>query len=231
MWFRHDRIREAILAELDDARRGSLQLALARRLAAEPELFAIAAEQYLSVIEAVTDAAERSKVVALLRRAAEQATLVGEYGQLHTLLAGALRIADASDTATLIELHTGRLTALFCLGRLEEADEDYRLIDRLSTSVVQRLDATCVQVRSLTNRTLYPEAIELAAMALRELGITVPARDRLPELLERYFEYLYRWLDHFDDTDDLGRPEITDPTPAGRDLPVRRGLSDHDLCR
>ena len=212
VWFRHDRIREAILAELDDARRGSLQLALARRLAAEPELFAIAAEQYLSVLEAVTDAAERSKVVALLRRAAEQATLVGEYGQLHTLLAGALRIADASDTATLIELHTGRLTALFCLGRLDEADEDYRLIDRLSTSVVQRLDATCVQVRSLTNRTLYPEAIELTVMALHELGITVPGPDRFPELLERYFECLYRWLDHFDDTDDLGRPQITDPT-------------------
>ena len=212
VWFRHDRIREAILAELDDARRGSLQLALARRLAAEPELFAIAAEQYLSVLEAVTDAAERSKVVALLRRAAEQATLVGEYGQLHTLLAGALRIADARDTATLIELHTGRLTALFCLGRLDEADEDYRLIDRLSTSVVQRLDATCVQVRSLTNRTLYPEAIELTVMALHELGITVPGPDRFPELLERYFECLYRWLDHFDDTDDLGRPQITDPT-------------------
>ena len=211
VWFRHDRIREAILAELDDSRRGGLQLRLARRLAAEPGLFAIAAEQYLPVLEAVTDAAERARVVALLRRAAEQATLVGEYGQLDTLLTGALRIADASDTATLIELHTGRLTALFCLGRLDEADGDYRLIDRLTTSVTQRLDATCVQIRSLTNRTLYPEAIELAVTALHELGITVPAPDRFPELLERYFQYLYRWLDHLDDTDDLARPQITDP--------------------
>src|SRR5271166_973273 len=211
VWFRHDRIREAILAELDDSRRGGLQLRLARRLAAEPGLFAIAAEQYLPVLEAVTDAAERARVVALLRRAAEQATLVGEYGQLDTLLTGALRIADASDTATLIELHTGRLTALFCLGRLDEADGDYRLIDRLTTSVTQRLDATCVQIRSLTNRTLYPEAIELAVTALHELGISVPAPDRFPELLERYFQYLYRWLDHLDDTDDLARPQITDP--------------------
>ena len=69
-----------------------------------------------------------------------------------------------------------------------------------------------MQVRSLTNRKLYTEAIELAVDALSELGSTVPAPERLPELLERYFDYLYRWLDHTDDTDDLARPEITDPT-------------------
>ena len=113
---------------------------------------------------------------------------------------------------TLIELHTGRLTALFCRGRLEEADEDYRIIEQLSTSVTQRVDATCVQVRSLTNRKLYTEAIELAVNALGELGTTVPAPERLPELLERYFDYLYRWLNHTEETDDLARPEITDPT-------------------
>ena len=150
-------------------------------------------------------------MVALLRRAAEQAALVGGYGQVHTLLSGALRVADAGDAATLIELHTARLTALFCLGRLEEADEDYRIIERLSTTVLQRVDATCVQVRSLTNRKLLAEAIELAVDALRELGITVPAPDRLPELIEGYFEHLYRWLDHTDAAEDLARPEITDP--------------------
>jgi predicted ATPase/signal transduction histidine kinase len=210
--FRHDRIREAILDELDAQQLRSLQLALARRLAATPDLFAVAAEQYLPVIEAVTDAAERSAVVTLLRRAAEQATLVGEYSQVHTLLTGALRVADAGDAATLIEVRTSRHAALYSSGRLEEADEDYRIIERLSTTVMQRIDATCVQVLSLTNRKLYTEAIELAVDALRELGITVPAADRLPELLERYFEYLYRWLDHTDATDDLARPEITDPT-------------------
>jgi signal transduction histidine kinase len=210
--FRHDRIREAILAELDAQRRHRLHLALARRLAAEPGLFAVAAEQYLPVIDAVTDAGERLRVVALLRRAAEQATLVGEYTQVHKLLSSALQVADPGDTAALIQLHTWRLTALFCLGRLEEADEDYRIVDRLSTAALQRVDATCVQVRSLTNRKLYTDAIDLAVAALRELGTTVPAPERLPELLERYFEYLYRWLDHTDDTDDLGRPEISDPT-------------------
>jgi predicted ATPase/signal transduction histidine kinase len=210
--FRHDRIREAILAELGLERRRSVHLELARRLAVKPELFALAAEQYLPVIDTITDAAERSQVVALLRRAAEQATLVGEYSQVETLLTGALRVADASDSATLIALHTGRQAALYSLGRLEEADEDYRIIERRCTVAPQRIEAICVQVRSLTHRKRYTEAIELAVTALREMGVSVPAPDRLPELLQNYFDYLYRWLDHTDDTDDLGRPEITDPT-------------------
>ncbi len=210
--FRHDRIREAIVAELDAERQRSVHLALARRLAVEPALYAVAAEQYLPVIDSVTDAGERSVAAALLSRAAEQAALVGEYGQVHAMLSSALQVADPGDTAALIRLHTRRLTALFCLGRLQEADEDYGVVDRLSTTALQRVDATCVQVRSLTNRKLYGDAIELAMTALRELGTTVPPPERLPELLERYFAYLYRWLDDTDDADDLGRPEITDAT-------------------
>jgi predicted ATPase len=58
--FRHDRIREVILRGLDPSRRRFLQLAMARRLAAVPELFAVAAEQYLPVAGAVDGPAERA---------------------------------------------------------------------------------------------------------------------------------------------------------------------------
>ena len=57
--FRHDRLREAILAGLEPPQRRTLQLAMARRLAEVPELFAVAAEQYLPVVDAVDDPAER----------------------------------------------------------------------------------------------------------------------------------------------------------------------------
>ena len=42
-------------------------------LAGVPQLFAVAGEQYLPMVDAVTDAAERHLVVGLLRRAADQA--------------------------------------------------------------------------------------------------------------------------------------------------------------
>ena len=210
--FRHDRIREMILGGLNPRRRRTLQLAMARRLAAVPELFAVAAEQYLPVMDAVDDPAERRAVVGLLLRAAGQATLTGDYALVNTLLAAALRLLDPGETATLVEVHTGRHAALFSLGRLEEADEEYGTIERLSAAALDRADATWVQISSLTQRNRFAEAFGLGLDSLRELGITVPTADLLPAQLDRQFGYLYRWLDHIDGADELVRPDITDPT-------------------
>jgi signal transduction histidine kinase len=213
--FRHDRIREVILSRLDPARRRALQLAMARRLAGVPESFAVAAEQYLPVVDEVNDAAERRVVVGLLRRAADQATLIGDYGLVNALLAAALRLIDPGETATLIEVHTRRHAALFSLGQLEDADGEYRTIEGLCVTATERADATCVQVRSLTHRNRYAEAVGLGLASLRELRIAVPAADRLPAELDHQFEYQYWWLDLLDHTDGAGllsRPEITDPT-------------------
>jgi signal transduction histidine kinase len=210
--FRHDRIREVVVGGLAAQRRRSLQLAMARRLAAVPELFAAAAEQYLPVVDAVDDAGERCVAVGLLRRAADQAGLTGEHTLVNALLAAALRLIDPGQRATLTEVHTGRHAALFSMGRLEEADDTYRTIEGLSTIVLERVDATAVQVRSLIHRYRFAEAIGLGLEALGECGITVPAADRLAAELDCQFGYLYRWLDHTDAADDLARPDLTEPT-------------------
>jgi signal transduction histidine kinase len=210
--FRHDRIRETVLGRLEPERRRTVQLAMARRLAAMPELFAAAAEQYLPVIDAVDEAAERRQVVGLLRRAAGQATLIGDYALIHALLTAALPAVDPGETATLAELNTGRHAALYCLGRLEEADEVYRTIERLCPAVLDRAGATAVQVRSVTHRTRFAEALRLGLESLCELGITVPAVDRLAAALDRQFSYLYQWLDHTEAADDLTLPDLTDPS-------------------
>ena len=133
--FRHDRTREAILGGLDPQRQQALQLAMARRLAAVPELFAAAAEQYLPVAGAVDDAAERRQVVGLLRRAAGQAALIGDYALVNALLAAALPLIGPGEEATLTAVHTARHAALYGLGRLEEADEEYQAIEGLCTTV------------------------------------------------------------------------------------------------
>ena len=210
--FRHDRIREVILGGLEPRRRDTLRLTIARRLAEAPELFAAAADQYLPVVDAVDDAAEREQVVELLRRAADQAKLTGDYALVNALLAAALRLIDPRETATLIAVHTDRHAALYSIGRVDEADEEYRTIEGLSTTALDRADATAVQVRSLTHRKLFPAAIRLGVDSLRQLGITVPAVDRLPVELAHQIDHLYRWLDHTDDADDLARPDLTDPT-------------------
>jgi GAF domain-containing protein len=210
--FRHDRIREAVLGGVDPGRRRALQLAMARRLAAVPELFAAAAEQYLPVAGAVADAAERRQVAGLLRRAAGRATLTGDHTLVYALLTAALPVVDPDQTGTLAAVHTGRHAALYCLGRLEEADEVYRTIERLCPAAADRADATAVQVLSMTHRSRFAEALRLSLDSLRELGITVPATDRLAAELDHQFGYWYQWLDHTEAAGDLARPDLTDPT-------------------
>jgi len=210
--FRHDRIREAVLRGLDPQRQRSLRLAMARRLAAEPGLFTAAAGQYLPVADAVDDPAERRQVVGLLRRAAGQAALIGDYALVNALLSAALRLIDPGETGALVEVHTARHAALYCLGRPDDVDEEYRAIERLCRTAVERADATAVQVTSLTHRNRLTEAIGLSLQSLAELGIAVPAADRLPAEVDEQFKYLYRWLDETEAADDLARPEITDPT-------------------
>jgi signal transduction histidine kinase len=209
--FRHDRLREAIMAGLGPRRRRALHLAIARRLAEVAELWAAAAEQYLPVVDTIEDAAERRVAVGLLRRTAKQARLTGDHARVNALLAAALRLIDPDETATLIEVRTALHTALYGMGRLEEADEQYRAINQLRPTALQRADTTCLQVRSLTHRNRSTEALRLGLEALRELGITVPAPDRLPAELDHQFDVLDRWLDHTETTDDLSRPEIADP--------------------
>ena len=209
--FRHDRVREGILRGLDPQRRRTVQLAMARRLAGMPELFAAAAEQYLPVADAVDDPVERRAVVGLLRRAAGQAALTGDYALVNALLAAALPLIDRDETVTLVEVHTGRHAALYGLGRLEEADEEHSAIEGLCRNALGRADATCVQVRSLTHRNRFAEAIGLGRGALGKLGFTVPAAGRLSVEVDDQFGYLYQWLDHTDDGVDLTRPDITEP--------------------
>jgi signal transduction histidine kinase len=210
--FRHDRIREAVVGGLDRERRRGLQLTMARRLAQVPELFAVAAEQYQPVVDAVEDTRERHAVVDLLRRAADQAVLIGDYVLVDALLAAALSLIDAGEKAMLALVHTGRHAALYSMGRLEEADDVYRTIEGLHSTALDRAHATAVQVSSLTHRNRFSEAVALGIDSLRELGIIVPAADRLPAELDHQFGHLYRWLEQTDRAEAAARPDITAPT-------------------
>jgi signal transduction histidine kinase len=138
--------------------------------------------------------------------------MTGDHTHVNALLAVALRLIGPDEIAALIEVRTAWHAALYSMGRLEEVDEHYRAINRLRPTTLQRADATFLQVRSLTHRNRSSEALGLGLDSLRELGITVPAPDRLPAELDHQFDRLYRWLDHTETADDLSRPEITDPS-------------------
>jgi signal transduction histidine kinase len=209
--FRHDRLRETVLAQMPPSRQRDLQLAMARRLADAPGRFAVAAEQYLPVTGAVDDPTERRRVVGLLRRAADEAGLIGDHHRVTTLLGAALPLIDPVERETLIEVHTDRHAGLVSQGRHEDADEEYARIEALGPTAGQRAEAATAQVKSLTHRNRFAEAIQLSLACLREFGVGAPVADQLAADLGGQFAHLYQWLDH-DLDDDLQRREIDDPT-------------------
>ena len=228
--FRHDRVQEAILHHLGTERERAVRLSLARRLCERPDLFEVAAQQYLPVVDCVADPDERRRVSDVFRRAARQANLLSFQLLRERLLSAALQLADPSEDAAAIALHIERHAALYGLGRLDEADDVYRRIDLLCTDPAQRTDATLVQVSSLTIRNRPREAVDLGLEQLRRLGLPVPAEDRLSTEIDNGLVALYRWMEETDESDDLRHPEVTDPALLAIGALINRMMPPAFFC-
>ena len=55
-------------------------------------------------------------------------------------------LTEPDEAATVLDLRTRRHAALYSLGRFEEADQDYAVIDALTSTVLDRPEATAVQI-------------------------------------------------------------------------------------
>lgn len=203
--FYHDRVRESVLRGVTTTTRRDTELALARRLAGRSEFVAAAAQQYLRAADLVRTADERRRMGEIFRQAAVEAMVLADYALAERFLTAAVALVDPSDLGTSIELRTERHAALYCQGRLTEADEEFQAICQLSDRPGQRSAATAVQVMSLTNRSRGAEAISLGLDQLRRLGVAVPDRSRLDDEIDRGITEVARWFDETDGTDDVRR--------------------------
>jgi diguanylate cyclase (GGDEF)-like protein len=212
--FRHDRVQQASYGRLDRERRRDLHLAVARRLARRSGLGVVAATQYLPVVDALTDPAECAAVAVLLRDAGALTRLLNP-NLAQQFLASALDLVVASgageDDPLVATLQAELHGVLYSLGRFDEADDVYRSIARRDLGPVERAEAACVQISSLTNRIRPQEAVSLGLDLLRGLGVTMPAPEQIGVEIERGLTAMYRWVTEVSQADDLRRPETDDP--------------------
>jgi diguanylate cyclase (GGDEF)-like protein len=221
--FRHDRVQEAVLRRLTADQRRALRLALARRLDAASSFGGadqrrqsgvVAAEAYLGVTDTVGSLAERRHVAEIFREAAAHARLVSNHTMVERFLTASLELVEPPDIATLVTMETDRQTALYSLGRLDEADEAYKSV-KLCADPLGRTDATCVQISSFTNRGRLQDALALGLELLGDLGYPIPPMSTLDDEVERGLPELYLWANDSDENShnqaDLRRPEIDDP--------------------
>ena len=215
MRFRHDRVQQAAHHRRDPDDRRRLRLDLARRLATHADLGGLAAEQYRAVAEAVTDPGERRRAAALLHAAAHAARLLNPAGAEDLLAAGAALlapVAGAEDAPLLLAFDVDRHATLCGLGRLEEADELYRAVERRCPETLELAGPAGQQIFSLSNRNRQADAVALGLDLLGRLGVEVPVGAELPAAIERGLDELARWAGEEDGVaTDLARPAVTDP--------------------
>lgn len=207
--FRHDRVQQAAHDGLEPSRRSQLQLTLGRRLARLPEFGSLAAEQYLAALEMVDTPEERRFVAGLFHGAAGDARASANHGAAERFLAEALALftflgmgeADPACVAIEIERHG----ALYCLGRLEQADSVFHSLEQRYNDPLGLVDVTCIQINSLSNRNRQREAVALGLELLLRLGFP-PPRDLEGEVQQGLRE-LYDWVADLDAERELKRSE------------------------
>ncbi|MCU7729112.1 AAA family ATPase [Actinoplanes sp. KI2] len=192
--FRHDLIQGAAHDDLAGAERDRLQLAMARRLAVDEDSRQVAAAQYLAAAGLLVEPHEQRVAATLLHtagRCAAQLTnfqVADELFSRAAMLAAAGRLGEQAEDAIAVDRHA----ALYCLGRLTEADHVYQDLVGRSPDLLTLAGATATQINSLTQRGSTMAAIDLGLAVLRRLDI-VPPRD-LARSIEARIERLYRWF-------------------------------------
>ncbi|MCU7728921.1 AAA family ATPase [Actinoplanes sp. KI2] len=215
--FRHDLIHRAAHEDLAVAERDRLQITIARRLAPCPDYRQEAAEQYLAIAGRIDAHRELRSAAALLHAAGRRSFGLTNYPIAEELLSTADDLAArAGGIAPLRNaIAVDRHAVLFCLGRLDEADEVYRELSDRHPDVLTLAGATASQINSLMQRARSRTAIELGLGVLRQFGIEPPAD--LAPYVEAGLDRLYDWAaDLATGEPDLG--ETTDPRiiAAGR---------------
>ncbi|WP_307797953.1 sensor histidine kinase [Actinoplanes flavus] len=171
--FRHDLVRQAARDCLAPGDRDRLQRDMARRLSRHERYRQEAAEQYLPVVDLVDTPDERRAAAALLHGAARRTIQMTNHAVAIELLDAAERLlapVGGDRDAVTVDRHT----TLYCLGRLDEADEVYRELTSRSPDLLTLAAATANQVNSLTQRGHTREAYELGTDVLRRFGIDYP---------------------------------------------------------
>jgi signal transduction histidine kinase len=200
---RHDRVQQAVYGSMPPALRRALHLELARRLVGTPEFGAVALEQYLPACDDIDDAHECRQVASLLHGAALNAKASAHFALSERLLTAALSLVarlpapDAGDAslraAIEIDLH-----GAFCwLGRFEEADALYAVIEARGEPVENWLEAACAQIDSLQGRSRTQHAMDLGLALVRQLGLDVP-RDFAHANVEQRLTQLGEWVSSID---------------------------------
>ena len=211
--FRHDRVHQAAYNGITPDRREALHLAIARRLAVQPDYASKTAEQYLPAIACIQQESERRQAIELLRKAAARASSSSNYSATERLLAAAVGLSESmtanADRSLRLGLLSGWHQALHNIGNQPGTDAAYAVLSRDCDDPFMLVDSAYLQISSLVNRGQHAESLTLGFGLLARLGMPLHMQ-ATPEETERRLNALCTWIDS-DLAADASRPDTIDP--------------------
>jgi PAS domain S-box-containing protein len=231
--FRHDRVQQVAYACLSASEQPQAHLGIARHLIEQAEYITVAAEQYLHTTDVLTDPHERRQVAHLFHAAATASHLTNPAATERFLATAVNLIGEPStdeDCALVAALDVERHATLYRLGRLAEADVLYETIVGRHSDPLELTDPMCVQIASLTNRGLFPDAVTLGLHLLTQLGLAVPGRPDLLLEIGRGLARVDEWVSSGIPGEDFEVPETTDRRALATAKAIDRTLPAAFFC-
>ncbi|RYX95585.1 MAG: GAF domain-containing protein [Comamonadaceae bacterium] len=216
--FRHDRVQQAILGEMDEPQRGGLQLDMARRLAANATFEHDAAHQYLASVDLLDEPLEQRQAAHMFFRLAQvlASTATHALAERYLAAAGALLAAvdDPVDAAHRRAIDVARHRALYSLGSVKEADPLYARIEASALDPLDLIEPTCLHMRFLDIQGRSRDALAMASSLLAKLGVHVPDDYSEPDM-EQWIDTMADWVRRDSLVDYSKRPVTQDQRLVG----------------
>ncbi|WP_027398354.1 AAA family ATPase [Anaerovorax odorimutans] len=198
--FCHDKFQQAAYLALEEEKKKLIYRSIANYyettegLTNNANLFLVA-ELYSKLLGNI-DNEELIKIINIFLKAAKAARVTSAYDIAKKYLELIINILPQSlknDDSFIQLLYTEYHLVLFSLADFEEVDKIYYKIEKITKNPLEMVDACCVQLISLSNRSRYTEAFVLGISLLKKLGVIYPEND-IEVVIKKEVEKFYLYL-------------------------------------
>ena len=200
--FCHDRFQQAAYLVLSEDTKKRIHLNIAKYYEEIEEihgnsnsyLFNVA-EHYSKALECIGSRQEMERVIEIFLKAAHAARLTSAFDTSRQYLELVMDIAPETlkkDDSLMQPIYTEYHLVLFSLADFEELDKTYSKIEKITKDPVELVNACCVQLVSLSNRSRYKEAFFLGVSVREKLGVSYPENNLIDVIeaeIEKYYLY------------------------------------------
>lgn len=198
--FCHDKFQQAGYCALSEENKRIIHMNIAKYyetiegVTNTSNLFLVA-EHYSKVLDCINKEEDIKRVINIFLSAAKAARLTSAFDTARQYLELVIDIAPdilKKDDFFMQPIYTEYHLVLFSLADFEKVDKIYSKIGKITIDPIDLVNACCVQLVSLSNRSRYKEAFFLGVSLLEKLGISYP-ENNLVDVIEAEIEkyYLY----------------------------------------